>query len=95
VNLDYSVTRVFPLQNGSRLQVGLAGYEQWQISDKTGPQLSPDQAAARYRVSALGLASNVVVPDRKLSFGFKFFKEFSTSSTFEGYSFQGSLAIKF
>jgi len=95
LNLDYSVTRVFPLQNGFRLQVGIAGYEQWQISDKTGPQISPSQGAARYRVSALGLASNVVVPDWDLSFGVKLFKEFSTRSTFEGYSFQGSLAIKF
>jgi len=95
LNLDYSVTRVFPLQNGFRLQVGIAGYEQWQISDKTGPQISPSEGAARYRVSALGLASNVVVPDWDLSFGVKLFKEFSTRSTFEGYSFQGSLAIKF
>ena len=95
MNLDYSVTRVFPLQNGFRLQVGIAGYEQWQISDKTGPQISPSEGAARYRVSALGLASNVVVPDWDLSFGVKLFKEFSTRSTFEGYSFQGSLAIKF
>lgn len=95
LNLDYSVTRVFPLQNGFRLQVGLAGYEQWQISDKTGPQIAPSQAAARYRVHALGLASNVVVPDWNLSFGVKFFEEFSTRSTFEGYSVQGSIAIKF
>jgi hypothetical protein len=95
LSLDYSVTRVFPLQNGLRLQVGLAGYEQWQISDKTGPQIEPSQAAARYRVHALGLASNVVVPDWNLSFGVRFFEEFSTRSTFEGYSLQGSIAIEF
>jgi hypothetical protein len=95
LNLDYSVTRVFPLQNGLRLQLGLVGYEQWQTSSKTGPQISPSEAAARYRVNALGLASNVVVPQPNLSFGFKFFKEFSTKSTFEGYSLQGSIAVKF
>jgi hypothetical protein len=95
LNLDYSVTRVFPLQNGLRLQVGLAGYEQWQISDKAGPQIAPSQAAARYRVHALGLASNVVVPAWNLSFGVRFFEEFSTRSTFEGYSLQGSIAIEF
>ena len=95
LSLDYSVTRVFPLQNGVRLQVGLAGYEQWQISDKTGPQIAPSEAAARYRVHALGLASNVVVPDWNLSFGVRFFEEFSTRSTFEGYSLQGSIAVEF
>ena len=94
LSLDYSVTRSFLLQNGFRLQVGLAGYEQWQLSGKTGPQISPSQAAERYRVSALGLASTVVVPGWNLSFGVKLFKEFSTRSTFEGYSFQGSMAIK-
>jgi hypothetical protein len=95
LNLDYSVTRLFPLQNGLRLQLGLAGYEQWQTSSKTGPQITPTQAVARYRVNALGVASNVVIPEPNLSFGCKFFKEFSTKSTFEGYSLQGSIAIKF
>jgi hypothetical protein len=95
LNLDYSVTRVFPLQNGLRLQLGLVGYEQWQTSSKTGPQISPTQSAARYLVNALGVASNVVVPEPNLSFGFKLFKEFSTKSTFEGYSLQGAIAIKF
>lgn len=95
LNLDYSVMRVFPLQNGWRLQLGLAGYEEWQTSAKTGPQITPSGSDARYRVNALGLASNVVVPERKVSFGCKFFKEFSSRSTFEGYSVQGAIAIKF
>ncbi|HEY2677308.1 MAG TPA: transporter [Steroidobacteraceae bacterium] len=95
LNLDYSVTRIIPLQNGIRLQLGLAGYEQWQTSSKTGPLIGPSEAEGRYRVNALGLASNVFLPERKLSFGLKFFKEFSTESTFEGYSLQGSFGIKF
>jgi hypothetical protein len=95
LNLDYSVTRVFPLQNDWRLQLGFAGYEGWQTSAKTGPRITPSESDARYRVDALGLASNLVVPARKLTFGFKFFKEFSSRSTFEGYSLQGAIAIKF
>jgi hypothetical protein len=92
-NLDYSLTHVFPLQNGLRLQPGLVGYEQLQVSAKRGPQVTPAEAEARYRVNAIGLALTVFVPQRKLSFGFKVFKEFSTQSTFEGYSLQGSVAL--
>src|SRR6185295_10217247 len=44
---------------------------------------------------ALGVASNVLLPTRKASVGAKYFKEFSNSSTFEGYSLQISAAITF
>ena len=94
-NLDYSLMHMFPAREGMRLQLGLAGYVSWQTSDKTGPSITAEQAAAHYRVNALGLASNVFLSERKLSFGFKYFKEFSSRSTFEGYSLQGSFAIKF
>jgi hypothetical protein len=33
-NLDYSLTRTFPLQRSLRLQLGLVGYGQWQTTDK-------------------------------------------------------------
>jgi hypothetical protein len=95
VNLDYSLTRLFPLPNGLRLQFGLAGYGQWQTSAKTGRAVTVADSATRYRVNALGFASNLLVPARKLSVGLKFFKEFDTRSTFEGYSLQGAFALKF
>jgi hypothetical protein len=94
LNLDYSLTGLVPLQSGPRLQVGLAGYASRQMSAKTGPAVSAADSAARYRVDALGLAANVVVPQRGLSFGIRYFKEFSSESTFEGYSLQGFFALK-
>ncbi len=77
------------------LQIGLVGYGQWQTTDKSGPTITPEQAKAHYKVNALGFASNVVLPERKVSLGVKYFKEFSNRSTFQGYSLQISSSIKF
>jgi hypothetical protein len=35
------------------------GYGQWQTTDKTGPPSAPN-SAARYKVNALGFATNVI-----------------------------------
>src|SRR5262249_41724906 len=40
LNLDYSLTHVLPLQRDLNLQVGLVGYEQWQLTDKPGPGIT-------------------------------------------------------
>jgi hypothetical protein len=95
LNLDYSLTQVFPLQGNLRLQVGLVGYGQWQITDKHGPTITPEQAAAHYKVNALGFAANVMLPERKVSVGVKYFREFECRSTFQGYTLQISGAATF
>ena len=94
-DLDYSLTHTVAVRNDSSLQLGPAGYAQWQITDKTGPTITPAQAKAHYRVNAFGFASNVILPARKVSVGVKYFKEFSNKSTFQGYSLQISGAINF
>ena len=94
-NLDYSLTHVLALQDDLKLQVGLVGYEQRQTTDKTGPGVTPAQASAHYRVNAVGLASSLMLPARKVSLGVKYFKEFSDRSTFQGYSLQITGSIKF
>ena len=93
-DLDYSITHSWSLGNESRLQLGLAGYNQWQTTDKTGPGITPEQSASRYKVNALGFASNFNLP-KKVNVGFKYFKEFSNKSTFQGYSVQFSGSISF
>src|SRR3954451_8978606 len=95
INLDYSATQVFKVSDGMRLQLGIAGYGQWQTTDKTGPGITPEQPGAHYRVNALGFAANVMLPARKASLGVKYFKEFANRSTFQGYSLQISAAISF
>jgi hypothetical protein len=94
MNLDYSLMQSLPLRGETRLQVGLVGYNQWQTTDKTGPTITPEQAKAHYRVNALGFGSSVNLP-AKVNIGFKYFKEFSNRSTFQGYSVQLSGSISF
>jgi hypothetical protein len=97
-NLDYSLTQVVPLKKDmSRLlQLGFVGYGQWQTTDRSGPGLNPViEANTHYRVNAMGAAANIILPARKASLGFKYFKEFSNKSTVEGYSIQISGAITF
>jgi hypothetical protein len=95
LSLDYSVTRTFPLAPDLRLQVGLAGYEQWQTTEKTGPNVTPAELEARYQINALGAAANVLLPRRKVSLGAKYLREFSNKSSFQGYSFQVSGSVNF
>jgi len=94
-NLDYSLTQTFPLQGNLRLQLGLAGYGQWQTTDKHGPTITPQEAAAHYKVTALGFAANAMLPDRKVSVSVKYFHEFNCKSTFQGYTLQISGAVTF
>ena len=95
LNLDYSVTHVVPLRNDLNLQLGLVGYEQWQLTDKTGPGVTAVQSSAHYRINALGFTSSVILPARNVSVGVKYFKEFEDRSTYQGYSFQITGSIKF
>jgi hypothetical protein len=95
MNLDYSVMHSISPGNEWTVQIGVAGYGQWQTTDKTGPTIKPEQAKAHYRVNALGFASNVSFPNRKISLGIKYFKEFANRSTLQGYSIQGSGSIRF
>ena len=85
----------FLLQPGLRLQLGLAGYGQWQTTNKYGPNITAAQAAARYKVNALGFAANAVLPEQKVSVGVKYFHEFECRSTFQGYTLQISGTITF
>jgi hypothetical protein len=94
-NVDYSLTKTMRISADTQLQLGLVGYEQWQTTDKTGPTISAEQASARYHVNALGFATNVSLPARRVGLGVKYFKEFSNRSTFEGYTLQIAAAVTF
>ena len=93
-DLDYSLMRAFTFPD-SRLQVGLVGYGAWQTTAKTGPEITPAQEAQRYRVNALGVGLNFVLPARKVTLSFKYFDEFSNQWTYQGYSVQISAGVGF
>jgi hypothetical protein len=94
-NIDYSLTRTFRIVGHNQLQIGLIGYGQWQTTDKTGPAVTTEQGSAHYKVNALGFASSVALPDRKVSLGLKYLKEFSSRSTFQGSTLHISGAVTF
>lgn len=95
INLDYSVTRMLPLRDDLDLQVGLVGYEQRQTTAKSGPAITEEQATARYAVNALGFTTNLSFPGRRAGLGFKYYKEFSNRSTYQGNSVQISGSLTF
>ena len=92
-NLDYSLMQLLPAREDMLLQFGLVGYGQWQTSNNSGPGVNP-ALPAHYKVNALGGAANIL-PARKVSVGFKLYKEFSNRSTVQGYSVQISGGITF
>jgi len=64
-------------------------------TDKHGPNITPEQAAAHSNANALGLAANAVLPEQKVSVVVKYFREFECRSTYQGYTLQISAAISF
>src|SRR3954469_646828 len=97
INFDYSLIRTFAFATAgpTRLQVGLAGYEQRQTSAKTGPATSAEQSRERYAINALGFVTNLVFPNHRLNAGVRFFEEFGNRAAYQGYSFQLSGAVSF
>jgi hypothetical protein len=94
-DIDYSIARTVRVNDETQLQLGVIGYGQWQITDKTGPTVTITQGSAHYQVNALGFASNVSLPARDVSLGLKYFREFSNRSTFQGYTLQIAGAVTF
>jgi hypothetical protein len=95
LDLDYSVMRAFPFYAQSRLQVGVIGYGTWQTTANTGPAITAAEEAQRYRVNALGVGANLMLPTQKVSLSLKYFDEFSNRWTYQGYSVQISAGIGF
>jgi hypothetical protein len=96
LDVDYSLTQIIPLQKNMQtlLQVGVAGYGQWQMSSNNGPGIDPAHPG-HYKVNGIGGAANIVLPVRKASVGVKLMKEFSNSNSVQGYTLQISGAITF
>ncbi len=96
INLEYSLIRTFSFTKGpTRLQVGVAGYEQRQTTAKIGPTITEGQSKERYAVNALGFVTNLVYPNQRVNVGVKFFEEFANRAAYQGYAFQVSGAVSF
>jgi len=96
ISVDYSLIRTFAFAPGpTRLQVGIAGYEQRQMTAKTGMAVTVKQSRERYAINALGFVTNLVFPNHRFNAGVRFFEEFGNRAAYQGYSFQVSGAVSF
>jgi len=97
-NVDYSITQLLPLtpDRGTLLQIGLAGYGQYQMTDHRGGGIDAAIAArTHYTVNALGITAGVAVPERKIDVGVKYLKEFANEATVQGQSLQINAGVTF
>ena len=94
-DLDYSLLHNFRLDEDTQLQAGLVGYGQWQMTARSGPDITPAEQAQRYRVNGLGVGLNLALPARKVTLSLKFFDEFANRWTYQGYSVQISAGVGF
>jgi hypothetical protein len=85
-SVDYSLTQTISLAKGDKwpLQVGAAGYGQWQTTKATGQ--SPSREEFRYRVNGAGITLNLTAPFKGLQFGTSAMSEYGARSTFQGHT---------
>jgi hypothetical protein len=89
--MEWGLGQVFPLKKDfSRLfQVGVIGYDQWQVSNNGGlasPSI-PANALPYYSVHAIGFQTNFILPAKATNFFFKFEDEYRALARPEGRTF--------
>ena len=89
--MEWGIGQVLPLKKdfSQLLQLGLIGYDQWQVSDNGG-LASPNIPANRlpyYSFHAIGFQTNFILPAKGLNFFFKFEDEYRAFATPKGRTF--------
>jgi hypothetical protein len=98
--MEWGLGQVLPLKKDlSRLlQLGLIGYDQWQVSDNGGLVLPRVSASLlpHYSVHAIGFQSNFILPHKSLTFYFKYEDEYRAFARPEGHTivFGGSWTLR-
>jgi len=89
--MEWGLGQVLPLKKDfSRLlQLGLIGYDQWQVSNNGGTILvngnpAPASLLPYYSVHAIGFQSNFILPAKNLNFFFKYYDEYSAKARPKG-----------
>ena len=85
--LELGVGGTIPLNEGAQLlQLGVAGYGEWQFSDDKGSATTPLLAQQQDRVFAAGLELGVIIPRVALSYFARAAHELAARSRAEGYT---------
>jgi len=100
---EWGLGQVLPLKKDmSRLlQLGLVGYDQWQVSSNSGTKTVAGIPVSQslvpyYSVHAIGVQSNFILPAKNLAFFFKYYDEYRALARVEGRTivFGGSWTLK-
>jgi hypothetical protein len=92
---EWGIGQILPIKKNftQLLQVGLIGYDQWQITSNSGtianplpigPPVLPASAVPTYSVHAIGLQANYILPVRNFSVFFKFEHEYRSITHTQG-----------
>ena len=98
---EWGIGQMFPLgrQGHVFFQLGVVGYDQWQVSSNGGTtqQGIPGSLVPFYSSHAIGVQSNLVVPAKGLYFYFKYEPEYLAKATTQGrtFVFGGSWNLRF
>jgi hypothetical protein len=89
--MEWGVGQVLPLKKDfSRLlQLGLVGYDQWQVSNSSGILVGtiPASSIPFYSVHAIGGQANFILPTKDLSAFFKYYDEYRALARPQGRTF--------
>jgi len=89
--VEWGLGQVLPLKKDSSrlLQLGLVGYDQWQVSDNGGTitlagVTVPASVLPYYSAHGIGFQSTFILPKKDLAFFFKYYNEFSAKAHPQG-----------
>lgn len=85
--VEWGVGQILPLKKNlsQLLQLGIVGYDQWQVTDNTGtvsigPIVAPAKLFPPYSVHAVGGQLNYILPAKNFSLFFKYYDEYKSQS---------------
>jgi hypothetical protein len=88
---EWGIGQILPLKKDfSRLlQLGLVGYDQWQVSNSSGTLIVggvpiPESSIPFYSVHAIGVQSNFILPPKNLALFFKYYDEYRAKARVQG-----------
>jgi len=90
-SMEWGFGQVLPLKKDMSMlaQLGLVGYDQWQVSSNGGNYLVAGRPVAAslapyYSVHGIGFQSNFILPGKNLALFFKYYDEYRARATTQG-----------
>jgi hypothetical protein len=99
--MEWGLGQTLPLAKdfSKLLQIGVTGYDQWQVTDNGGTigLGIPASILPKYSVHAIGFQTNFLLPKKNLNFSFKYLPEYSATAHSQGrtIAFGGGYTFKF